>query len=221
MCKVTYMILQGLVGGKHTLALQTLQLQHTASDVVDNFYFLIKVEVVSDLLEVKVVVNLHVAEQTCRNLCSGEGAEEASGGVNADFQPVSPCWLLKLHSLPTILTQTFCVTLFIQIPFGFLPRHSWPQVVPEVKFVINFVFGVEASVLLLPHVFPQHLVCLKDFLTTQTLQISQFFMKNIQELSSKHYVIRIAEGKAVLVGQVLEAVGNASANCLAAVDALP
>ena len=46
---------------------------------------------------------------------------------------------------------------------------TYPQVVTKVKFVINFVFRIEAAVLLLPHVFSQHLVCLKDFLTTQTL----------------------------------------------------
>ena len=41
---------------------------HTTSYVVDNFNFLIKVEVVSDVFKVKVVMNLHVAEQTYRNL---------------------------------------------------------------------------------------------------------------------------------------------------------
>lgn len=59
----------------------------------------------------------------------------------------------------------------------------YPQVVPEVKFVINFVFWVEATVLLLPHVFPEHLVCLKDFLTTQTLQAGT--KTNLQESTPK------------------------------------
>lgn len=45
-------------------------------------------------------------------------------------------------------------------------------------------------------------------------------MENVQELSPKDYVVWVAEGETVLVGEVLEAVSDAPQHNLAAVDAL-
>ncbi|MPC09427.1 hypothetical protein E2C01_002040 [Portunus trituberculatus] len=45
-------------------------------------------------------------------------------------------------------------------------------------------------------------------------------MENIQELSPKHYVVGIAQGKAVLLSQVLEAVGYTSCQYLTAISHL-
>lgn len=78
------------------------------------------------------------------------------------------------HSAPgpdrsTSLPQPKTVPLAYHSQNRKTSMSCYPQVVTEVKFIINLVFGVETAVLLLPHVFPQHLVCLEYFLAAQAL----------------------------------------------------